>query len=794
MSKALPQVGVRLAAVDGKVVERELRKFGVEGQAALDRIAKATKPASTGLKAVDSAVGDAKGKVTSFANDLGPLGAGLRAIGPLGAAAAVSIGALVAGFSLAATKSREAAAALADLGDQAKRAAIDVEDFQALKYAADQNRISVDALTDGLKELALRADEFVTTGAGSGAEAFQRLGFEAEDLRDRLKDPLSLFIEIIRRTQELDKAAQVRIGDELFGGTAGERFVELIARGADDFKGLVDEAERFNLIFLKEEVKRAAELDREFRKIETRLETSLTRAFNNSSAAAQGFYSVLTTVADGFNTLIDLASSLENKQTSSLMIRGAEITEELSRLEERSQTMSGKRVQATIKREMARLREEAGRIQDILDRRNGYSEDFVYQPDTGGGTNSIDTKDRTAAEEWRKRILTADQKRAEALREINALEEKGALTVEEAALARTKAEDDYQSLVKKAEIASGARKKEADLLREIARLIEVSKTPAQELEDRLARIAELQSGDAFSQATGGKAAEVAERARVVAMREYLGAAEETAAALERLKEIAESGAGADAFAARIVLAEQNAKRFGETMEKVGDSIADGLGDAIVEGKNFSELMQNLAKQLTKDFLNSQLRGLFGQIFGGRGSSFLGSLVSSLFGGSSVASEVSAVTAGVYHDGGIIGRGGASRSVPETLFRTADRRHSGGYVKPGERAIIALDNERVLTEAMQENTARSLSALASLATRGASSGSAASAAAPTINIYNSSGQDVTAQTSRSADGGLSIDVLIGPIERALAGRVSQGGKLSNAIGKRFALNRANAITG
>ncbi|SHN20533.1 phage tail tape measure protein, partial [Roseibium suaedae] len=488
MSKALPQVGVRLAAVDGKVVQRELRKFGAEGQAALERIAKATKPASTGLKAVDSAVGDAKGKVKSFANDLGPLGAGLRAIGPLGAAAAVSLGALVAGFTLAATKGREATAALADLGDQAKRAAIDVEDFQALKYAADQNRISVDALTDGLKELALRGDEFVSTGGGSAAEAFQRLGFEAEDLRDRLKDPLSLFIEIIRRTQELEKSAQVRIGDELFGGTAGERFVELIARGADDFKGLVDEAERFNLIFLKEEVERAAELDREFRKIETRLETSLTRAFNNSSLAAQGFYSVLTTVADGFNTLIDLASSLENKQTSSLMIRGAEITEELSRLEERSQTMSGKRVQATIKREMARLREEAGRIQDILDRRNGYSEDFVFKPETGGGGFSVDEKDRVAAEEWRKRILTADEKKKAALAEIVRLEElankarehgvTAGLSAEEAERAKAKIEQEYQLEIKKAETASGARKKEADLLREIARLIETSKTPA----------------------------------------------------------------------------------------------------------------------------------------------------------------------------------------------------------------------------------------------------------------------------------------------------------------------------
>ncbi|SHN20707.1 hypothetical protein SAMN05444272_4629, partial [Roseibium suaedae] len=480
MSKALPQVGVRLAAVDGKVVQRELRKFGAEGQAALERIAKATKPASTGLKAVDGAVGDAKKRVSGFASDLGPLGAGLRAIGPVGAAAAVSIGALAAGFTLAATRGRAAAAAVAELGDLAKRAAIDVEDFQALKYASDQNRISVDALTDGLKELALRADEFVTTGAGSGAEAFQRLGFEAEELRDRLKDPLSLFIEIIRRTQELDKAAQVRIGDELFGGTAGERFVELIARGADDFKGLVDEARNFQGFFSEEEVERASKLDREFRKLEGQLETSLTKAFYNSAEAAMYFLKVTTDIVNAYGSLMGLISSVENRSIDAIR---SQIASKEQAIKDVEKSILGEYSGTYV----ANLRSDILALQKELASRaiasgTGAAPDrvaWLKRTDKPNGSGStLDTKDRTAAEEWRKRILTADQKRAEAIREINALEEKGALTVEEAALARTKAEDDYQALLKKAETASGARKKEADLLREIARLIETSKTPA----------------------------------------------------------------------------------------------------------------------------------------------------------------------------------------------------------------------------------------------------------------------------------------------------------------------------
>ena len=93
----------------------------------------------------------------------------------------------------------------------AKRAGVDVKSFQELSHVADQNRISVDALTDGMKELNLRADEFIVTGKGSAAEAFARLGFNASELKKKLADPSALLVEIIARLEKLDKAAQIRI-------------------------------------------------------------------------------------------------------------------------------------------------------------------------------------------------------------------------------------------------------------------------------------------------------------------------------------------------------------------------------------------------------------------------------------------------------------------------------------------------------------------------------------------------------------------------------------------------------
>ena len=147
-----------------------------------------------------------------------------------------------------------------DLAAEAKTAGVAFKDFQALKYAADRNQVSLAALTDGLKELQLRADEFVKTGKGSGAEAFQRLGFTAADLSKRLKDPAALFEEIISRLQRVDKAAQIRISDEIFGGTGGEQFVRFLDQGIEGIRRLKAEFASSGNLITPEQVKRAEDL------------------------------------------------------------------------------------------------------------------------------------------------------------------------------------------------------------------------------------------------------------------------------------------------------------------------------------------------------------------------------------------------------------------------------------------------------------------------------------------------------------------------------------------------------
>lgn len=147
------------------------------------------------------------------------------------AAAATAFGAAVVSISRNIT----------DLVGEAQTAGVAFEEFQKLKYVAEQNLVSVEALTDGLKEMQLRADELVQTGGGSAAEAFARLGYSAAELAEGLKAPEQLFEDIIGRLEGLDTAAQIRIADEIFGGTGGEQFVRLLEGGADGIQRLKDE-------------------------------------------------------------------------------------------------------------------------------------------------------------------------------------------------------------------------------------------------------------------------------------------------------------------------------------------------------------------------------------------------------------------------------------------------------------------------------------------------------------------------------------------------------------------------
>lgn len=203
-----------------------------------------------------------------------------------GGAAVGAAGIITAGLQ---ANIAETVKGIASIGDEAKRAGIGLEAFQEWKFVAEQNRIGVDSLVDGFKELSLRADEFIATGKGPAEEAFRRIGYTGEALSKALKDPSELMVEIIGRMEGLDKAAQIRVADEIFGGTAGERFVELLAQGREGIERTIQGAHEAGAVLDAEMIAKADELDRKF----TQLQVSAGNFFKTVTVEAAGALSEL---------------------------------------------------------------------------------------------------------------------------------------------------------------------------------------------------------------------------------------------------------------------------------------------------------------------------------------------------------------------------------------------------------------------------------------------------------------------------------------------------------------------
>ncbi len=265
---------------------------------------------------------------------------------------------------------RDAASAIASIGDEARRAGLDVKSFQELKYVAEHNRIGVDALTDGIKELNLRADEFIVTGGGSAAEAFQRLGYSAEDLKRKLEDPADLFTEIIGRLGDLDKAAQIRVMDEVFGGAGGEQFVQLIEEGEAGIRDTIRAANDLGIVLDEQMIQRAEEIDRQFNAITTTVGTNLKAA--------------IVSVVGSMGEFIDKFNELDKQQTNTLRNRQTAIMGEKNDTYRQIQEATKERIAlgetgaagmigqsiSELQAHMDRLNEEENRIIEILSERN----------------------------------------------------------------------------------------------------------------------------------------------------------------------------------------------------------------------------------------------------------------------------------------------------------------------------------------------------------------------------------------------------------------------------------------
>ncbi len=323
-------LSIRLSLKDQAVVERALVQLGDRGQNALKRIERASRPASKGLLAVGAVGREVRGGLEGLALQSGAAGAGLTALGPAGLAAAAAIGAVILAVRGLVQASRQSLDFAANIKAQAETAGLAVEAYQELTFAAEKYNVTQDALTDGMKELILRADEYVVTAKGPAEEAFRRLGFTQDELKGKLKNTSALFSEVIERMEGLDRAAQIRVADEIFGGTAGEQFVRFLDEGAAGIEKFRQEARDLGVVMDASLIEKGDQARDKMVALEKVISVQMNSALVDMAPLLTFVTQAFADMAAGIQITIDKMKDLENQSTGRVSQRLDELDVELA--------------------------------------------------------------------------------------------------------------------------------------------------------------------------------------------------------------------------------------------------------------------------------------------------------------------------------------------------------------------------------------------------------------------------------------------------------------------------------
>ena len=655
---ASKEIPIRLSVKDGEKVKGFFRSLGKEGQTALAKIEKASKPASKGLLALNAVSREGQAVMSGMAGRLGLVGSALSAVGPGGLAAAAGIAAVVAATVGLARATRTAVDFVAAIQDEAEQAGVTAEAFQELLFVGNQLSVSQDALTDGLKELNLRADEFAKTGKGPAAEAFKRLGLEQKDVNGRLKDADALFREVIRRMEKLDDtAAEIRVADELFGGTGGEQFVRIVNAGSEAIAKLREEAREMGLVIDSSLIARADEARDRLAVLERVIDVQLNSALVDLAP-------VLVTVAEAFagvarwvGEVVDGFRDIETRSKSGLQSRLAELNESIEGL---SGARSGHQL-----RNLNKMLEERERIVARLKALEGT--DTRSSESTGGGAADINVQFKETIKNLEFEL--AQLERSEFGKRFHAaLRGSGAegetifdpqvkqifnLTARIQTLTDKKKEDaKAQQEQNKAEAEGKALKKSLQ-------------TADEEYIATLERLSELRQRNAIDAETESRAIEQAERRK-------LDAATDGASGIKRaIRDLQEESADAATH-----------------MEGLFNNAFDGMTDAISEFVKTGKLdFASLADSIISDLIRIQLQTVLTDIMSGVITN-----IAPGFGGGNSAGGGPVQFA---HSGGVAGAPGApKRNVPAAAFANAPRFHGGGFpgLGPGEVPVVAKRGE------------------------------------------------------------------------------------------------------
>ena len=779
-------ISIRLAVKDGKLIERGLKKMGRQGQQALGRIQDASKPASKGLLAVNAASGQLKEGIHGLSGRLGGFGRALGSIGPIGVGVAAGIAGVVLGLNAMRKAGVNAAKGLAEIRDEALVAGLGIEAFQEFQFVALKTGISTDALVDGFKELQLRTQEFAERGVGTAKDIFVKLGYSQDQLTKKLKDTPAFFDEIISKIRELDKAQQILALDELFGGTAGEQFQRLMADNISSIDDMRQSARSLGFVIDEAIINKGNEASKQLEIMAQIIDRNLDQALVDLAPLAIVVSEAFVVLSGTIRDFADASRDLGEKSGSGLktalddnIAQIAKIDRQLVALRVNAQNaplpIAKQSIEyeiADFERRRAALVKLQGKIESEVTTRSATTPVAAKNTGTQAALQKQLDIRKSYLDTLKRMHLSATNERVKLIeferdRQLEALE-KQKLGTEQSAQARSLIiETANARIIAVQEKTAKSQGKLTDAQKDGARLMKELQTASQTYAVRLEDLNGLLQSGAIDQQTYTRAIVEAEKVFL--------AAEQSKLAQSRL--------AADGMKRALLSYTDEALNSASSVETLTNNMFSNMEDALVGFVTTGKFeMSSFIDGILADFARLTVR----QSISGPLAQFASSFIGSIFGGGGPLN----LSAGVRHSGGMVGGNGPVRSVSAKLFENAPRFHNGGMVglKNGERPIIAMEDERVLTQAQQGNIADALRGLGSMATRSST---------PNINIsvHNYGGETVQAETDVQPDGqgGFNVGIFIEQVEGRIAQNVARGhGPLYTSTKNKFGLNPANGV--
>lgn len=205
------------------------------------------------------------------------------------------------GFTRLVSESISTADSIAKVADSA---GIGIERLQSLRFAAEQSGVSAEQLDDGMRRLNRRLGLFISDGGGPAADAFRRLGLEGDIAGGRLRNTEAVFDRAVQSLKSIESQAErSAIASQLFGEDAGPKLALLLNKGAQGIGDLESQARELGLVLDREVVRNAEEANDKFNILSKTISTKLTAAVVDNADA-------LGTMADAFGSVIDGAAEV----------------------------------------------------------------------------------------------------------------------------------------------------------------------------------------------------------------------------------------------------------------------------------------------------------------------------------------------------------------------------------------------------------------------------------------------------------------------------------------------------